>query len=278
MNREIITIEQLPVITERLQDIKAEITEKVENALSLICTSETLTDVKKTRADLNKQFKDFEERRKEVKNAIMQPYNRFDEVYKDCITDVFRQADMALKGKIDSVELTIKEDKKTDIEAYFYEYAASKSIKFLTFDMAGITVTLSASIKSLKEQAKAFIDRVCDDLSLIETQEHKDEILYYYRKVDGGCFLNASLAIRLVNEKFKAIEAEKVQEKEWQAREQAKKEAAAKVEAIAPPTVEPIAPPVEEEPILTLKFTVRATRSKLKELKEYLERNYFDYE
>ena len=60
--------------------------------------------------------------------------------------------------------------------------------------------------------------------------------------------------------------------------EQAEAEAAAKVEAVAPPTVEPIAPPIEEEPVLTVQFTVKGTRTKLKELKEYLERNGFDYE
>ena len=34
-----------------------------------------------------------------------------------------------------------------------------------------------------RKQAKAFVDRVCDDLSLIETQEHKDEI---FNKIADG--------------------------------------------------------------------------------------------
>ena len=37
---------------------------KVEQALSLICTEDTVKDVKKVRSDLNKELKDYEERRK----------------------------------------------------------------------------------------------------------------------------------------------------------------------------------------------------------------------
>lgn len=278
MKNEIIVVKQLPEIEEHLQLIKEEVTARVNDALSLVCNEDTLKSVKAARADLNKDFKDFEERRKTVKKAIMSPYEQFEMVYKDCISDTYKKADVELKRKIDSVENELKAQKSAEVRAYFDEYLQSKGIDFVTLENAHINVTLSASMKSLKEQAKAFIDRICDDLNLIDTQEHKDEMLYHYKKIDGMTFLNASKTIMLVNEKFKAIEAEKAREEERKAREQAAAEAAAKVEAVAPPTVEPIAPPVEEEPVLTLNFTVRGTRTKLRELKEYLERNGFDYE
>ena len=174
---------------------------------------------------------------------------------------------------MDSVENEIKAKKTKEVSDYFNEYLQSKGIDFVIFDNANINVTLSASMKSLKEQAKAFIDKIADDLALIDTQEHKDEILYEYKQS-----LNVSNAITTVANRYKAIEEAKAREEERKAREQAEAEAAAKVEALTPPTVEPIAPPVEEEPILTLKFTVRGTRTKLRELKEFLERGDFDYE
>lgn len=278
MKNEIIVVKQLPEIEEHLQAIKEEVNAKVKTALSLVCTEDTVKEVKKVRTSLNKDLKDFEERRKAVKKAIMTPYEAFETVYKDCISNTYKEADIELKKKVDGVENELKNKKCTEVKAYFAEYLQSKGIDFVSFETAHINVTLSASMKSLKEQAKAFIDRICDDLNLIETQEHKDEILYHYKKIDGMTFLNASKAITLVNEKFKAIEEAKAREEERKAREQAEAEATAKVEAIAPPTVEPLAPPVEEEPILTLRFTVKGTRSKLRELKEYLERNGFDYE
>lgn len=277
MNNEIIKVTQLPIIVEQLHEVKAEVTEKVEQALSLVCTEDTVKDVKKVRSDLNKELKDYEERRKAVKKAIMTPYEQFEAVYKDCISDTYKKADSELKNKIDSVENELKAQKIAEVKAYFDEYLQSKGIDFVTFESTHINVTLSASMKSLKEQAKAFVDKIVDDLNLIDTQEHKDEILYEYR-----ASLNVSNAITTVANRYKAIEEAKAREEERKAREQAEAEAAAKVEsvveAVAPPTVEPIAPPVEEEKTYTLKFTVRGTMPQLKALKEFLNNGGYDYE
>lgn len=277
MDKEIIAVKQLPIIVEQLHEVKAEVTAKVEQALSLVCTEDTVKDVKKVRSALNKELKDYEERRKAVKKAIMTPYEQFEAVYKDCISDTYKKADTELKGKIDSVENELKEQKKAEVKGYFDEYLTATGIDFVTFENANINVTLSASMKSLKEQAKAFVDKIVDDLNLIDTQEHKDEILYEYKQS-----LNVSNAITTVANRYKAIEEAKAREEERKAREQAEAEAVAKVEevveAVAPPTVEPIAPPVEEEKTYTLKFTVRGTMPQLKALKEFLNNEGYDYE
>lgn len=275
--KEIIVVKQLPIIVEQLQEVKAEVTAKVEQALSLVCTEDTVKDVKKVRSDLNKELKDYEESRKAVKKAIMTPYEQFETVYKDCIFDTYKKADTELKGKIDSVENELKEQKKAEVKGYFDEYLTATGIDFVTFENANINVTLSASMKSLKEQAKAFVDKIVDDLNLIDTQEHKDEILYEYKQS-----LNVSNTITTVTNRYKAIEEAKAREEERKAREQAEAEAAAKVEsvveAVAPPTVEPIAPPVEKEKTYTLKFTVRGTMPQLKAIKEFLNNGGYDYE
>lgn len=277
MENNIIQVKQLPIIVEQLHEVKAEVTAKVEQALSLICTEDTVKDVKKVRSELNKELKDYEERRKAVKKAIMTPYEQFETVYKDCISDTYKKADTELKGKIDNVENELKEQKKAEVKSYFDEYLTATGIDFVTFENANINVTLSASMKSLKEQAKAFVDKIVDDLNLIDTQEHKDEILYEYKQS-----LNVSNAITTVTNRYKAIEEAKAREEERKAREQAEAESAAKVEevveAVVPPTVEPIAPPVEEEKTYTLKFTVRGTMPRLKALKEFLNNGGYDYE
>lgn len=270
MENNIIQVKQLPIIVEQLHEVKAEVTAKVEQALSLICTEDTVKDVKKVRSELNKELKDYEERRKAVKKAIMTPYEQFETVYKDCISDTYKKADTELKGKIDNVENELKEQKKAEVKSYFDEYLTATGIDFVTFENANINVTLSASMKSLKEQAKAFVDKIVDDLNLINTQEHKDEILYEYKQS-----LNVSNAITTVTNRYKAIEEAKAREEERKAREQAEAEAAAKVESV----VESAAPPtVEEEKTYTLKFTVRGTMPQLKALKEFLNNGGYDYE
>lgn len=271
--KEMIAVKQLPIIVEQLQQVKEEVAAKVDFALRLVCTEDTVKDVKKVRSELNKELAEYEASRKAVKKAILTPYEQFEVVYKDCVSDTYKKADTELKRKIDSVENELKAQKAAEVKAYFDEYLQSKGIDFVTFESAHINVTLSASMKSLKEQAKAFIDKIVDDLTLIDTQEHKDEILYEYKQS-----LNVSNAITMVAYRYKAIEEAKAREEERKAREQAAAEAAAKVEAVAPPTVEPIAPPVEEEKTYTLKFTVRGTMPQLKALKEFLNNGGYDYE
>lgn len=280
---EIIVVRQLPVIEERLQTIKADVTRRVNEAMSLVVSEDTVKEVKKVRAELNAEYKAFEERRKAVKAAVMAPYDKFEEVYDDCISSVFDKGDKDLKAKIGEVEAGLKKKREQEVSEYFTEYMKSRNMgleEFINFGHANIRITLSASMKSMKEQAKAFVDRVCDDLTLIDTQEHKDEILYEYKRT-----LNVAGAITMVTKRHKDIEAAKAREAERIAREQAAREAAAKVAAVAevlPPPV--VAPPVvaqpavkQSEPILTLNFTVRGTKTKLRELKAFLEKGGYDF-
>ena len=72
--KKLIVLEQLPVIRSALENLSVEIKEKVDNAINLVCNENTIQDVKKTRAELNKEFNELETQRKEVKNAILSKY------------------------------------------------------------------------------------------------------------------------------------------------------------------------------------------------------------
>lgn len=286
MSNELIVVKQLPIIQERLKELSTEIDKKVENAKSLICTEETVKEVKQVRADLNKDFKDLEMQRKLVKEQVLAPYMQFEEIYKQYVSDKYKNADIELKNKVDSIENELKNRKEQEIRDYFEEYKTANNIDFIAYEQARINVTLSASIKSLKEQAKQFIDKIVDDLKLIETQEHKTEILVEYKQT-----LNVSQAITSVTNRFKAIEEEKKRQEELKQRqmEEAQRIAEQNIKMqeeatkkalnnfVAP---EVLQTPVEEkqEEILTLKFTVKGTRTKLKELKQFLESGGYDYE
>nr|DAI01309.1 MAG TPA: Protein of unknown function (DUF1351) [Bacteriophage sp.] len=274
MIKDLIEVKQLPVIEEQLRSVSTVIDERVKNATSLVCTEESVKTIKEIRAELNKDYKEFENKRKLVKEQVLKPYNDFENVYKECISDKFRNADIILKGKIDNVENELKAKKEKEIKEYFEEYKTANNIDFITYGQARINVTLSASMKGLKEQAKQFIDKIVDDLKLIETQEHKTEILVEYKQT-----LNVSQAITSVTNRFKAIEEEKKkieQEKELQkfVVDTAKDSDKYSEQIILN------SPSVEEktEEILTLKFTVRGTRTKLRELKQFLESGGYDYE
>ena len=273
--QDLIVVKQLPQIEEHLKELSLDVDKKVENAKNLVCTEENVTTIKQIRASLNKEF---ESKRKLVKEQVLKPYNDFENVYKECISDKFRNADIILKGKIDNVENELKSKKEKEIKDYFEEYKEANNIDFITYEQARINVTLSASMKSLKEQAKQFIDKIVDDLKLIETQEHKTEILVEYKQT-----LNVSQAITSVTNRFKAIEEEKKRQEqkvvhiEMNENHEITKESYEQLENIFN---KPLEQPKEEiqEDILTLRFTVRGTRTKLKALKEFLENGGYDYE
>ena len=288
--QDLIVVKQLPQIEEHLKELSLEVEQKVENAKSLVCTEENVTTIKQIRASLNKEFKEVENQRKIVKEQILAPYMQFEEIYKMYISDKYKSADNDLKEKIDSTENELKNIKEQEIKDYFEEYKKANNIDFVTYSQARINVTLSASRKSLKEQAKQFIDKIVDDLKLINTQEHKTEILVEYKKS-----LNVSQAITSVTNRFKAIEEEKKRQEELkrkqleEAQRRADESIRAQTEAtrqalenFIPKTEETIlqAPVIEEkqEEILTLRFTVKGTRTKLRELKQFLENGGYDYE
>ena len=141
MNTEIIAVKQLPVIVEQLAQVKETVIQRVQTATSLVCTDETVKEVKKARAELNAEFKAWEEKRKEVKTAVMTPYEKFEAVYKDCVSDTYRKADADLKAKIDGVEKELKDKKAAEVRDYFDEYLDSKNIDFVTFEQTGISIT-----------------------------------------------------------------------------------------------------------------------------------------
>lgn len=276
MIKDLIEVKQLPEIEEHLKNVSLEIDEKIKNATSLICNEETIKTIKELRAELNKDYKEFEIQRKAVKEQVLKPYNDFEDIYKKCISDKFKNADLILKGRVEVVENAIKEEKEQEVKDYFEEYRVANEIDFITYEQAKINTTLSASMKSLKEQAKQFIDKVVEDLKLIETQEYKAEILVEYKNT-----LNVSNAITTVTNRFKAIEEEKRKQEEI-VNQRLEDEKKLVEEAIKPfeEVTQLQAPVVEEnqEDILTLKFTVKGTRTKLKKLKEFLENGGYDYE
>jgi hypothetical protein len=262
---ELMTIKQLPVIEEQLQTLSAEIDNQIAAALKLPCNEETVKEIKKIRAELKKDSTEYETGRKAIKSAILKPYEDFETVYKKYVGDKYTSADAELKKRIDTIENQVKAKNQVEAEIYFNEYVKSKNIDFITFANTGITVTLSASMKSLKDQTKAFIDRVAEDIAMIETQEYKDEIMVEYKQN-----LRAAFSITTVKNRHKAIEEEKARTVEV---EQIKQQEQTVIE-----NVNHFAPPVEEEPEIQITFKVWGTRTQLRAVKEFIEKEGIRYE
>ena len=267
MDNAIIQVKQLPIIEEQLRTIKAEIEKQADEALSLVCNEDTVQTVKSKRAELNKLFTSLEEQRKAVKQAVMGPYNDFEKIYKECVTETLKPKIDTLTGRIDDVENGIKSKCESELIEYFDELCVAHHVEWLTFDRCGIKVDMasakSKNPKKLKEQILDFVVRVSNDVTTISWNENADELLVEYKRS-----LNFTEAMQTVLERNRRIEAER---KLLDARSEQKA-----VEDAVISKVDALTPPVVQETV-TVTFTVTDTKDRLIALREWMKENNYKY-
>ena len=261
----IIVVKQLPIIEERLKDVKTDIESRTSAAVAMDCTEENYKDVKKIRAELNKEYKEYEDFRKAVKKTVETPYKNFEEVFKECVTDSFKAADSKLKAKIDSVEDGLKAAKRENVLKFAEELKASYSLDWLDIKRVMPNVTLSASESSLIQKVSDELDRVNTDVQAITDIE----VLAEYKKS-----LNLAQSNLIVANRRKEIEEARFEAERKAKQEEVKQESEKKVEMLAPPVIEEEKP---EEKKYTMTFTVTGTIQQLKALKAFLIDNNIDF-
>lgn len=286
MESNLIVVKQLPVIEEQLKELKEQNLRRVEAVLAMPCTEDTVKELKKERAALNKEFNAFEQRRKEVKAQVLAPWNQFEAVYQDCVSNVFKGAETQLKAKITEVEGGLKAQKADEVKGYYDELAQTLGIDFLPFDKAGIEITLSASMKSLRDKVNNILTQISEELRIIGQQEYAAEILVEYKKDP----FNLATAIFAVTQRHLAIEAERNRREANVQKEKAQEEAIHQVEQAAEEWAapQPVEAPPEEAPAVqptptegqkyTVRFTVNETREKILALKKFLKDGGYHYE
>lgn len=280
-------IKSVGEIESNMKDVKGYVENLNNYYKNVTFTEETMIQAKDEKSKVNKFKKQVSDYRKDIIAEYNKPIKVFEQTAKETeqlLTETYN----TINQQVANYENEQKAKKEQEIKDYFEEYKIANNMEFITYEQAKINVTLSASMKSLKEQAKQFIDKIVDDLKLIETQEHKAEILVEYKQT-----LNVSQAITSVTSRFKAIEEEKkrqevirqkqLEEAQKIADENIKKQTEETKKVLDSFNVtqqEILQAPVEEktEEILTLKFMVKGTRTKLKELKQFLESGGYDYE
>jgi hypothetical protein len=283
---ELIVVKQLPIIEENLRVAKEFVDKIVADAMSLVCTEETVQTVKAARAELNKQFAALEDQRKAVKAAVLDPYNRFEGVYKECVSDAYRRADADLKQKICDVETDMKRRCEAGLREYYTELCTAYHVDFVPFERTGVVVSMTDAKsktqppKKLREQLALFVAGVAQSVEMISGMDDAEEIMAEYKRC-----LDATASIGIVQERHRRIEAEKAARAEREAAKAQEAAAVAKVEAFAPPVEqeqpapEPTPEPApEQEKEYRCSFTVRATKTQLKKLKEFMNTEGIIYE
>ena len=266
--KEIAVIKQLPVITEKIKEVGKKLDERFEklDIDNLVCDEESKKELKELKAELGKEFKEFETQRKEIKNKIMKPYESFNKTYEEEIKVKYQKADKTLGEKINEVESELKHQKELELVDYFEELAKSNNIDFVEFHQMNLNITLTASLKSLKEEIKKFIDGILKDLDIINTQDYKEEILIEYQK---ELKLNESI-LDVVNRHKKLDELATKKDND--------EDIIKKVDEVLEAPVEEEERKDFEEEVFETKFLIRGTLTQIKEVKKYLENGGYEYE
>lgn len=283
-NNEIIKIKQLPVLEEQFNAAGAEVDKRLAIVADMVVTDENRKEVKKIRAELNKEFKAFEDQYKKIKSEVLEPWLKVEAAYKENIKEKYSAADKTLKTRIDEIENELKEEKAEKLKKWYMEYAAALNVSsFAIWPIPDLKIGLTESDKKLRDGAKAYIDGIVSDLELIETQEHAAEIMAEYK-----LSRNASAAIKAVvdRKEREAAEAEAAREREAAKAEEMKRQAefaqatqpetiapAATAEAIEPPTVEQ-----PEQPEQYIAFKVYGSREKMKAVIDFMRSNKIRFE
>lgn len=289
---QVITLKQLPIIEEHLQLVKADVETRTKNAMQLVCTEETRGDVKKIRTELGKEFASMEEQRKRVKEAIMEPYNQFEAVYKDCISDPYKKADAELKRRIDEVEAGLKADKVKAVQSYFDELCKANNLPWLRFEQMNLKIGLSTSVNGTKTALTSTVLKISEEVQELSRHEDAAELLVEYKKS-----LNVALALSTVRARHEQIELQKQQEAErrvaleqQQAAEEKVQQAIEEAQQGATPPVEEVPAQIEEQPpalqepeetqpaVYEVKFAVRGTIEQLKKLKQFIMQEGMSYD
>lgn len=252
----LMVVQQLPVIEEKLITIKEEFEKITHEALSLVCNEDTYKCVKEKRAEITAIYNNLETDRKNIKKAILEPYEKLEAVYNQCVKDIYTDAKNKLDAKVNEVEDGIKSAKAEKVKAFFDEYAIACEVPFVKFENSGIKITMTASEKKLKEQAKEYLDRIAAYVALIRVQpeEYQPEMMAEFKQS-----LNANQAICTVIERAERVKAEA--------------EKGVKADAEEPMQKVNEMPLPDQEELYTISFTVRGTMSQISALQKFISDN-----
>ena len=253
---------------EQVRDFAVNLKNYYEN---VIFTEEDIKLAKEEKSEINKFKKKVQDFKKQILEEYNKPIKQFDDTAKETIK-MLTEAYETITLQVSKYEEKLKQEKEEEVKRFFEEYKESKHLGFGTYEQANINLTLSASMKSLKEKAKEFIDKIIDEVELIDTQKYKDEILAEYMK-----HLNVAKAIKDVTDRHFILEEIQKQKEEVKQIQEQEQKTIEKVNQV-------VQAPIEEEKTYKLAFTIkiRGTKTyankKLKELKEFLNSGGYEYE
>lgn len=246
------------------EELKAEISAKMEDYKGLVFTEETIKEAKKDRASLNKLRSAFEDERKKIKKLYMDPYNRFEKQVKEVIA-LIDEPIRLIDAQIKEVEENKKLQKRKEIEELFESIGFQN---FVSLHQIWDEKWLNASVPMTKieEQMKSEMYRIGEEVVTISRlPEFSFEAMDLYKKT-----LDLTQAIQ-EGQRLSETQKKKATYEEEQRRKAEEDKAGKQEEEKQPEAGEEKEDPVEQpEKIVCLDFRVWGTMEQIMGLRQYL--------
>lgn len=259
------------------EQLKQEISTKVEKYKSIVYTEDNIKEAKSDRANLNKLAKALNDEKIRVKNTVLTPYLPFEKQCNELI-DLVREASIHADTQIKNYEQKAKEEKKKEIESYFNENVGKYKdlIKFDTiFNERWLNAT--TSMKSIQDEIIHIFAKAETDIQVLNVQLKEENVInqsvdFYFRNISNPSVLSLSLqeGLRIIENNKKIEELKQIEEQRKQNIEEGKKAVSEVYKALNNDKLQP-------EELLTIDFRVTANKAQFQLLKEFLVKNNIKY-
>lgn len=262
------------VIGFNFEELKAELTARLDYYNSLVVTEETIKEGKAERAKLSKLREAVEAKRKEVKQEYMAPYTDFESKVKELVT-IIDAPIAAIDGQLKAFDDLRREDKRAEIRKA-YETIVPAEIQAIVpleriFDPKWLNATVKT--KAVEAELTTMVQQTEDDIQVLDMVEPEFAAAVRARYMET---LNIGAALRYKQTLVAAAEAAKRRAEAMAASAAAP---AHEPEPVQEAPAAPAEPELVEEPVklYRLRLEFRLTQDQANALKHFLEASNIDY-
>ena len=254
------------VIGFNFEELKAELTARLDYYNSLVVTEDTIKEGKAERAKLSKLRESVEAKRKEVKRDYMAPYTDFESKVKELVT-IIDAPIAAIDGQLKAFDDIRREEKRAEVQKTYAALVPAEMQTILPleriFDPKWLNATVK--IKAVEAELAAMVQQTEDDLQALDMVEPE------FMET-----LNIGAALRYKQTLVAAAEAAK---RRAEAMATPAAAPAQEPEPVREAPAAPVEPELEEEPVklYRLRLEFRLTQDQANALKHFLEASNIDY-
>ena len=262
------------VIGFNFEELKAELTARLDYYNSLVVTEDTIKEGKAERAKLSKLREAVEAKRKEVKRDYMAPYTYFERKVKELVA-IIDAPIAAIDGQLKAFDDLRREEKRAEIQETYAAIVPAEMQTIIPLERIFDPKWLNATVKTKAVEAEltAMVQQTEDDLQVLDMVEPEFAAAVRARYMET---LSIGTALRYKQTLVAASEAAKRRAEAMAAPVEAP---AQMPEPAQEAPAAPAEPELAEEPVklyrLWLEF--RLTQDQATTLKHFLEANNIDY-